>query len=62
MQGVFNQIGGGPAVGALVERFYVLVETQPQGAQIFRLHLCGHGMAHVLVNSPVAKQRQKANQ
>jgi hemoglobin len=47
MQSVFDQIGGEPAVRALVERFYDLVETQPEGAQILHLHLLGHGMAHV---------------
>lgn len=47
MQSVFDQMGGAPAVRALVERFYDLVETMPEGAQILHLHFRGHGMAHV---------------
>ena len=44
---VIEQIGGAEAVRALTERFYDLVETLPEGEQILRLHLRGHGMAHV---------------
>lgn len=44
---VIDQIGGAETVRALVERFYDVVETHPAGAQILRLHLRGHGMAHV---------------
>lgn len=47
MQSVFDQMGGAVAVRALVERFYDLVETLPEGAQILHLHFRGHGMAHV---------------
>lgn len=44
---VVDQIGGEAAVRGLVERFYDLVETLPEGAQILHLHFRGHGMAHV---------------
>lgn len=47
MDSVFDQMGGATAVRALVERFYDLVETMPEGAQILHLHFRGHGMAHV---------------
>ncbi len=47
MQPVIDRIGGEETVRALVERFYDLVETLPQGAQILHLHFRGHGMAHV---------------
>jgi hemoglobin len=46
-QTVIERMGGEAAVRALVEQFYDLVETLPQGAQILRLHFRGHGMAHV---------------
>jgi hemoglobin len=44
---VIERMGGEGAVRALVERFYDLVETLPQGAQILHLHFRGHGMSHV---------------
>lgn len=47
MQPVIDRIGGEDTVRALVERFYDLVETLPQGAQILHLHFSGHGLAHV---------------
>ncbi len=47
MTTMHDRIGGEAVVRALVERFYDLVETLPQGAQILRLHFRGHGMAHV---------------
>jgi hemoglobin len=47
MESVIDRIGGETAVHALVERFYDLVETLPEGAQILHLHFQGHGMAHV---------------
>ncbi|MES2847167.1 MAG: group II truncated hemoglobin [Pseudomonadota bacterium] len=47
MAAVIDQIGGEATVRALVERFYDLIETLPQGAQILHLHFRGHGMAHV---------------
>lgn len=47
MAAVIDRIGGEDRVRALVERFYDLIETLPEGAQILHLHFRGHGMAHV---------------
>jgi hemoglobin len=47
MASVVDRLGGEPVVRALVERFYDLVETLPQGAQILHLHFRGHGISHV---------------
>jgi len=47
MASVVDRLGGEPVVRALVERFYDLVETLPQGAQILHLHFRGHGLSHV---------------
>ena len=47
MAPMIDRIGGEPTLRALVERFYDLVETLPQGAQILHLHFRGHGLAHV---------------
>lgn len=44
---VIDRIGGEDTVRALVGRFYDLIETLPQGAQILHLHLRGHGLAQV---------------
>ena len=43
---VLDQIGGEPALRDLVEHFYDLVETLPEGRQILSLHLQNHGLAH----------------
>lgn len=43
---VLDDIGGEPALRALVARFYDLVETLPQGANLRRLHARGHGIPH----------------
>ena len=45
-QSVLDQIGGEPALRKLVEYFYDLVERTPEGAQIMRLHMDGHGLRH----------------
>ena len=47
MASVVDRLGGEPVVRALVERFYDLVETRPEGAQILHLHFRGHGISHV---------------
>lgn len=47
MASVVDEIGGEPVVRALVERFYDLIETAPEGARILDLHFQGHGLAHV---------------
>ncbi|AWB47118.1 cyanoglobin [Gemmobacter aquarius] len=47
MASVIDEIGGEPVVRALVERFYDIIETAPQGARILDLHFQGHGLAHV---------------
>ncbi|MGC3937618.1 cyanoglobin [Roseobacter sp. EG26] len=46
---VLEQIGGEPALHELVERFYDLVESLPEGAQLRFLHMEGHGLAHTRV-------------
>lgn len=47
MQSVFDQLGGEETIRALVERFYDLIETRPEGRHILHLHFRGHGMSHV---------------
>ena len=47
MPPVIDRIGGEAAVRALVERFYDLIETVPEGRQILHLHFRGHGISHV---------------
>lgn len=49
MQRMIDQIGGEDAVRQLVERFYDLIETLPEGRHILHLHFRGHGMSHVRV-------------
>lgn len=46
MRSILDQIGGEAALRRLVNRFYDLVETDPQGENLMRLHLRGHGLAH----------------
>ncbi|MDF3416455.1 group II truncated hemoglobin [Sulfitobacter sp. M57] len=48
-QTVLDQIGGEEALRTLVEHFYDLVETVPEGRRINSLHLQHHGMAHTRV-------------
>lgn len=40
------RLGGEEALRALVERFYDLVETAPEGETLRRLHLRGQGVGH----------------
>lgn len=47
MQPILDQLGGAPALRALVDRFYDLVEADPRGENLMRLHFRGHGIAHV---------------
>ena len=47
MASVIEKIGGEAAVRALVEQFYDLIETVPEGRQILHLHFRGHGISHV---------------
>lgn len=47
MEPMIDRIGGERQVRRLVERFYDLVETLPQGRAILEKHLQGHGLAHV---------------
>ncbi|MFX0542906.1 group II truncated hemoglobin [Roseovarius sp. S4756] len=42
---VLDKLGGEAALKRLVEHFYDLVEARPEGAQIVRLHMDGHGLA-----------------
>ncbi|WP_299905264.1 group II truncated hemoglobin [uncultured Paracoccus sp.] len=44
---MIDRIGGEPALRHLVEDFYDLIETLPEGESLRRLHLRGHGLAHV---------------
>lgn len=43
---VLDDIGGESRLRALVEAFYDLVETLPEGSNLRRLHARGHGIAH----------------
>lgn len=47
MEPMIDRIGGEPQVHLLVNRFYDLIETLPQGRAIMEMHLKGHGLAHV---------------
>jgi hemoglobin len=49
MRSTLDEIGGEGVLRALVDRFYDLIETTPEGAAIHRLHLEGHGLLHVRV-------------
>jgi len=46
-QHMIDVIGGEAAVRRLVEDFYDLVEVLPEGENLRKLHLRGHGLAHV---------------
>ncbi|AGT11398.1 group II truncated hemoglobin [Paracoccus aminophilus] len=47
MRSIIDQLGGEDVLRRLVERFYDLIETRPEGRQILHLHFRGHGMSHV---------------
>ncbi|WP_324753422.1 cyanoglobin [Roseovarius sp. Pro17] len=44
-QTILDKLGGEAALKELVEHFYDLIESRPEGAQIVRLHMEGHGIA-----------------
>jgi len=46
---VFDDIGGADRLHDLVNHFYDLVETLPEGSNLRRLHGRGHGIAHARV-------------
>lgn len=47
MRTPLDDLGGEEALKRLVNRFYDLIETDPQGARIMSMHFQGHGLAHV---------------
>lgn len=47
MEPMIERIGGEAKVHDLVEHFYDLIETLPQGAAIMAMHQQGHGLSHV---------------
>jgi hemoglobin len=47
MQPMIDRIGGEDQVRLLVNHFYDLIETLPQGRAIFEMHQRGNGLAHV---------------
>ena len=47
METIFDRIGGEAKVMELVNRFYDLLESLPQGTEIADMHRKGHGLAHV---------------
>jgi hemoglobin len=44
---MIDRLGGERQVNLLVNRFYDLIETLPQGAAIMAMHQKGHGLSHV---------------
>jgi hemoglobin len=44
---MIDRLGGEGQVHLLVNRFYDLIETLPQGAAIMAMHQKGHGLSHV---------------
>ncbi len=47
MEPMIERIGGEGKVDHLVNHFYDLIETLPQGRTIMEMHLKGHGLSHV---------------
>jgi hemoglobin len=47
MEPMIDRIGGEEKVHHLVDHFYDLIETLPQGQAIMEMHQRGHGLAHV---------------
>jgi hemoglobin len=44
MEPMIDRIGGEEKVHHLVDHFYDLIETLPQGRAIMEMHLKGHGL------------------
>jgi len=47
MDPMIDRIGGEGQVHLLVNHFYDLIESLPQGRAIMEMHLKGHGLSHV---------------
>ncbi len=47
MDPMIKRIGGEEQVHLLVNHFYDLIESLPQGRAIMEMHLKGHGLSHV---------------
>lgn len=47
MEPMIDRIGGEEKVHLLVNHFYDLIETLPQGRAIMEMHQKGHGLSHV---------------
>lgn len=47
MEPMIERIGGEGQVHLLVNHFYDLIETLPQGKTIMEMHQKGHGLSHV---------------
>jgi hemoglobin len=47
MDPMIDRIGGEDQVHLLVNHFYDLIESLPQGRAIMEMHLKGHGLSHV---------------
>ncbi len=47
MEPMIDRMGGEEKVHMLVDHFYDLIETLPQGQAIMDMHLQGHGLSHV---------------
>lgn len=47
MDPMISRIGGEDKVHLLVNHFYDLIESLPQGRAIMEMHLKGHGLSHV---------------
>lgn len=47
MDPMIDRIGGEEQVHLLVNHFYDLIESLPQGRTIMEMHLKGHGLSHV---------------
>lgn len=47
MEPMIDRIGGEDRVHLIVDHFYDLIESLPQGKAIMEMHLKGHGLSHV---------------